>query len=150
MTVPETFSSRDFGRVSALLVAQMPDRLIHRNVLNVGVADDAEFSTLRKHLVRTVDLPSRTLSMTIGGLEPAQKTRMHRHSYETIIYVISGAGVSTIEGREVQWEAGDAIYVPVWAWHQHANLSVTNSALYVACENAPLLQNLGAALREET
>jgi len=63
--------------------------------------------------------------------------------------VVSGSGMSVIEGQEVQWKAGDAFYVPVWAWHQHINQSQKDSALYIACENAPLLQNLGAALREE-
>lgn len=143
------FSSKDFGQVPSSLTAHKPGCLIHRDVLNSGVTEDAKFSEERKHLVRTVDLPSRTLSMTIGGLEPEQKTRMHRHSYETIIYVISGSGTSVIENQEIQWKAGDAFYVPVWAWHQHINQSQTNSVLYIACENAPLLQNLGAALREE-
>lgn len=143
------FSSKDFWKISSSLTGHLPERLIHRDVLNSGVTEDSSFSADRKHLVRTVDLPSRTLSMTIGGLEPGQHTRMHRHSYETIIYVVSGSGISVIEGQEVQWKAGDAFYVPVWAWHQHINQSQKDSALYIACENAPLLQNLGAALREE-
>jgi gentisate 1,2-dioxygenase len=88
--------------------------------------------------------------MTIGGLAVGEATRRHRHNYETIIYVIAGKGVSTIEEREVSWRAGDAFYVPTWAWHQHRNTSTTEEALYVACENAPMLQNLGIALREES
>jgi gentisate 1,2-dioxygenase len=96
-----------------------------------------------------VDLPSQVLSMTIGGLAPGEATRRHRHNYETIIYVIAGRGVSAIEGREVPWRAGDAFYVPTWTWHQHRNSSSSESALYVACENAPMLQSLGIALREE-
>jgi quercetin dioxygenase-like cupin family protein len=143
------FSSKDFGSVPSSLTAHVADRLIHRDVLNSGVTEDSGFSEERRHLVRTVDLPSRTLSMTVGGLEPGQKTRMHRHSYETIIYVVSGSGMSLIEGQEIQWKMGDAFYVPVWAWHQHVNTSEAASALYIACENAPLLQSLGAALREE-
>jgi gentisate 1,2-dioxygenase len=87
--------------------------------------------------------------MTIGGLEPGQSTRMHRHNYETIIYVLSGQGASVIGEQRVEWRAGDAFYVPVWAWHQHSNSSAAERAEYVACENAPLLQNLGVAVREE-
>jgi quercetin dioxygenase-like cupin family protein len=145
------FSSADFAAVASTLRAVMPDpeRLVHRNVLGSGVRQDAGFSGERRHLVRTVDVPSRTLSMTLGGLEPAQSTRKHRHSYETIIYVISGTGQSTIENQIVRWQAGDAFYIPPWSWHSHTNTSATEQALYIACENAPLLQNLGAALREE-
>ena len=99
--------------------------------------------------MKVVDLPSRFLSMTMGGLEAEQSTRLHRHNYETIIYVLRGQGKSVIEDREVAWKAGDAIYVPMWAWHRHVNTSASEDALYVACENAPQLLNMGLALREE-
>jgi len=143
------FASADFGKVPATLAADRPERLLHADVLNSAAPGADAFSAERKHLVRLVDLPSRTLSMTIGALSPGQSTRKHRHNYETIIYVLSGVGVSVIEEREVAWCAGDAVYVPTWAWHQHINASETESAIYIACENAPMLQNLGIALREE-
>jgi quercetin dioxygenase-like cupin family protein len=143
------FTSADFGKVPSFLTADRPERLLHANVLHAVAQGDGKFSREREHLVRTVDLPSRALSMTIGGLAPGELTRKHRHNYETIIYVIAGTGISVIEGREISWRAGDAFYVPTWAWHQHSNMSATESVLYVACENAPMLQNLGVALREE-
>ncbi len=140
------FSSRDFGKTRPALNVEMPAKLIHKNVI-AGV--EADFSRERKHLVAVVDLPSRTMSMTLGGLEPAQRTGRHRHSYETIIYVVEGTGTTVIEDQNVDWSAGDAIYVPVWAWHHHINRSPDKRCLYLACENAPLLQNLGSAIREE-
>jgi quercetin dioxygenase-like cupin family protein len=143
------FSSTDFGKVPASLTADRPERLLHAQVLHSAAMEDTQFSRERRHLVGIVDLPSRALSMTIGGLAIGEATRKHRHNYETIIYVVAGAGISVIEGREVQWRAGDAFYVPTWAWHQHRNTSATEQAVYVACENAPMLQNLGIALREE-
>jgi quercetin dioxygenase-like cupin family protein len=142
------FTSTDFAQVPSTLTADDPEHLLHAGVL-VGTEDDQAFSAERKHAVRMVDLPSRTLSMTVGGLNPGQTTRRHRHNYETIIYVVAGSGFSSIEGRDVQWKAGDAFYVPTWAWHQHTNSSETTAAQYIACENAPMLQNLGIALREE-
>jgi quercetin dioxygenase-like cupin family protein len=144
-----TFSSADFGKVAAGLAADRPERLLHPAVLQGDGAADGKFSGERRHLVRMVDLPSRVLSMTIGGLAGGESTRNHRHNYETIIYVIAGTGVSLIDDREVRWSAGDAFYVPTWAWHQHKNASPTEPALYIACENAPMLQNLGIAVREE-
>ena len=144
-----SFASADFGKVPPSLTADSPERLLHVDVLREATSEDSKFSQERKHLVRMVDLPSRVLSMTIGGLNPGEATRKHRHNYETIIYVIAGNGVSVIEDCEVPWRAGDAFYVPTWAWHQHSNTSATESALYVACENAPMLQSLGIALREE-
>lgn len=143
------FASADFALVPDTLCADAPDRLLHADVLNSGVPADKSFSEHRRHLVRTVNLPSRVLSMTLGGLEPGEATRKHRHNYETIIYVLSGAGRSVIDDREVKWKAGDAFYVPIWAWHQHINDGGSESVRYIACENAPMLQNLGIALREE-
>jgi quercetin dioxygenase-like cupin family protein len=141
------FSSKDFGRTKNTLQAEIPEKLVHKNVEKTN--KDDVFSNERKHPVFVVDLPSKVLSMTIGGLEPGQTTNKHRHNYETVIYVLEGNGYTLIEDRKVEWTAGDAVYIPIWAWHQHTNLSSTASCRYVACENAPMLQNLGIALREE-
>lgn len=107
------------------------------------------FSTERKHKVHIVDLPTHTISMTIGRLDLAESTRLHRHNYETVIYILAGQGYSKVGDRQVEWQEGDAIYIPVWAEHQHVNTGDMECA-YMACENAPLLQNLGGiAIREE-
>jgi quercetin dioxygenase-like cupin family protein len=141
-------SSKDFARTPARLEARMPGRLIHKGV--ECAPPEEGFSAERKHPVFVVDLPTVAVSMTIGGLDPGGATNRHRHTYETILYVIEGRGWSEIEGVRVDWEAGDAVYVPVWAWHRHVNASDTEPCRYVAAENAPLLQNLGGvALREK-
>jgi pyrroloquinoline-quinone synthase len=150
MSQSSHFGSRDFWRVPSSLTARVPDRLVHRAVKNAGDPGSDSFSTERKHPVHIVDLPSFSMSMTIGGLLPGQTTRRHRHNYETLIYVVEGAGCTTVEDRHIEWSAGDVIYIPVWTWHRHQNRSDSDSCLYVACENAPMLQNLGnIALREE-
>ena len=144
------FSSGDFWRVPGTLKAELPAKLIHRGVMKSQTAASDAFSDERRHPVQLVDLPSRTLSMTIGRLLRGQSTRCHRHNYETLLYVCEGRGVTFIEGQAVEWEQGDAVYIPVWAWHYHQNRSEDQECLYLACENAPLLQNLGGiALREE-
>lgn len=140
-------SSADFGSTVSSLAAVVPARLIHHDVENT--AREATFSVERKHMVSVVNLPSRTISVTIGGLEPGQTAGKHRHTYETILYVLEGEGMTVVEDRQVEWKAGDAVYIPVWAWHQHTNRSNTNRCRYLACENAPLMQNLNAAMREE-
>lgn len=141
------FSSKDFHQTFARPVYQKPSHLIHKNVEQAGVHD--QFSTERKHPVFFVNLPSKNVSMTIGGLLPGQVTNRHRHTYETVLYVIEGKGWTEIEDQRVEWEAGDAVYIPSWAWHRHQNLNDSKPAKYIACENAPQLQNLGVALREE-
>lgn len=142
------FYSGDFAKVPSALIAEIPKLLLHKGLLD-SEARDHDFSSERKHRVSIAHLPSKILSMTLGGLEPGQSTREHRHNYETLIYVIKGNGRSFIDGGEILWSAGDAFYVPVWAWHRHENTNISEEALYIACENAPMLQNLGIALREE-
>lgn len=147
MDEQETFSSADFDKTPVQPEVRMPDRLAHPKVEDLGAHD--EYSKERKHPVFFVDLPSKCLSMTIGWLDAGQSSNMHRHTYETILYVLEGEGYSTIQGQKVPWKEGDALYIPVWAWHSHANTG-TGRARYLACENAPLLQNIGGiALREE-
>ncbi|MBB5638190.1 quercetin dioxygenase-like cupin family protein [Pedobacter cryoconitis] len=141
------FTSKDFHQTFARPTFIMPDKLIHRNVEQAG--EHNQFSTERKHPVFFVDLPTKNVSMTIGGLLPGQLTNKHRHTYETVLYVLEGQGYTEVEGVKVEWKAGDAVYIPSWAWHCHQNLSESGPAKYLACENAPQLQNLGVALREE-
>jgi quercetin dioxygenase-like cupin family protein len=147
MTQTERRQSADFDKTPPTPRVHMPDRLHHPNVEAAG--KHADYSAQRKHPVFFVDLPTHSISMTIGWLDPGQSSNMHRHTYETVLYILEGTGFTEVEGRKVEWKAGDAVYVPVWAWHHHTN---TGSGLsrYLACENAPLLQNLGGiALREE-
>lgn len=143
----EKFTSGDFHKTYARPQFRRPDKLVHRNVEQAG--EHSQFSTERKHPVFFVDLPTQNVSLTIGGLLPDQLTNRHRHTYETVLYVLEGAGWTEIEGERIEWQAGDAVYIPSWAWHRHQNTSSTEPAKYLACENAPQLQNLGVALREE-
>lgn len=142
------FQSADFDKTPPNLSATLPDRLAHRGVEREEVRN--AYSEERKHPVHFVDLPSHAISMTIGGLNPGGRSNRHRHTYETILYVLEGRGYSMIEDQRIEWEAGDAVYIPVWAWHHHVNADQAQPARYLACENAPMLQNMGRlAIREE-
>jgi quercetin dioxygenase-like cupin family protein len=147
MTHTKTYHSADFDKTPPEPHVIIPEKIIHESVESGGEKDD--YSKERKHPVFFVDLPSKTLSLTIGWLDPLQSSNMHRHTYETILYVLEGSGYSQVQDRKVPWKEGDAIYIPVWAWHNHTNTGA-GRARYLACENAPLLQNIGGiALRQE-
>ena len=79
------FTSGDFAKVPTRLQVSLPPRLKHANVLSGTDEEGVRFGKERKHLVKLVDLPSRTLSVTLGGLDPAQASGKHRHNYESII-----------------------------------------------------------------
>lgn len=121
--------------------------LIHRQVCATIPA--AAFSASRGHPVFAVDLPAASVSFSIGVLASEQKTNNHRHAYESLLYILEGEGHSIVEGRRIEWRAGDALYVPPWNWHVHGCDS-GQSARYLTATNLPLLQQLGqTVLREE-
>jgi quercetin dioxygenase-like cupin family protein len=143
-----TYHSADFDKTPPSVPVEIPDKLIHKAVESAGVK--ASYSDERKHPVFFVDLPSHAISVTIGGLLAGGRSNRHRHTYETILYVLEGRGYTLVEDLRVDWQAGDDVYIPVWAWHHHVNLDVEKPAKYLACENAPMLQNMGRlAIREE-
>ncbi|MEE9383947.1 MAG: iron-containing redox enzyme family protein [Nannocystaceae bacterium] len=144
----ESFTTTSVNRDSLVPVpAKISGELVHRAVCGGGEA--AAYSTSRGHPVFPVKLTTHTLSMSIGDLDPGEATSKHRHAYESLIYVIEGEGFSTIEGQKVLWKAGDALYVPVWNWHQHFCTGDAR-ARYITGTNLPLLYRLGqTVLREE-
>lgn len=148
MTQQTRFHSADFDKTPPHLTPLLPDRLAHHAVEADGAR--SAYSAERKHPVSFVDLPSHAISMTVGELAPGGRSNRHRHTYETILWVLEGRGYSMIEDRRVEWQVGDALYIPVWAWHHHVNADPSAKARYLACENAPMLQNMGRlAIREE-
>lgn len=145
----ESFVDIQRNRDSLVPVPARPvdESCMHRRVTRTG--DDNGFSSERGHPVFPVRLPSSTVSLSVGDLEPGARTSNHRHAYESLIYVIAGKGHTIIEGKRFDWEAGDAVYVPPWCWHVHVAAPETE-ARYLTATNMPLLHGLGqTVLREE-
>ncbi|MEM9491805.1 MAG: cupin domain-containing protein [Myxococcota bacterium] len=128
--------------------ARVPDdSCVHRQVTTAG--DDNDFSGQRGHPVFPIRLPSASVSLSIGELDPGATTSNHRHAYESLIYVIAGRGYTVMEGQRHDWQAGDAIYVPPWCWHLHG-AEADGRVQYITATNMPLLGSLGqTVLRQE-
>lgn len=123
------------------------DSLVHRDVC--GEAAAGSFSASRGHPVYAVKLPSAAISASVGELDPGAQTSNHRHAYESLVYVLEGEGWTILEGRRVDWRAGDAFYVPPWNWHRHF-AGARGRVRYLTTTNLPLLHQLGqTVLREE-
>jgi gentisate 1,2-dioxygenase len=143
------FTSKDFPKVPKNLKAHITEdieKYIHRRVRETGV--DKAFSAERKHPIAMADLPSTKYSITFSGITPKSQGRKHRHTYHAISIITKGKGHVTIEGENLDYEAGDIFEVPVWAWHQLHNPH-DEPVEYITFENAPELLNTGTALREE-
>ena len=144
-TVVEPSAPKAFYQKASSPVVVLPEKLIHHDVTRVGEASPSG----TKPPFFVVDLPTRSLSMTIGLLLPGEVTGKHRHSYESVMYITQGEGYTMIEEERVAWKAGDAIYIPVWTWHYNVNTSSQHPAGYVSCDNAPQMHQAGVALFEQ-
>src|SRR6185437_15695356 len=56
---------------------------------------------------------------------------------ELVLYIVKGKGhtVMHFDGEpeeRVDWEEGDLIGIPLWAWHQHFNDDDADTARYLA------------------
>jgi mannose-6-phosphate isomerase-like protein (cupin superfamily) len=154
------YSSRDFfDTTNEIKPVEIRRSLIHKDVRGTRNAGNEQFSAERKHPVHVVGVPSDNVSMSIGGILVGGRTRRHRHTYETVVLILAGEGYTIVGGElgedgfvhggdRQAWQAGDALLVPRYHWHQHWNTGSVY-AEYVGAENAPQLQNLGLAIREE-
>ena len=109
-------TSAEFGKTTDHVKVKMPDKVI---VHQLEKQLNSSYSEERQCSVSIADLPSYTVGVDITSLRPGSNDRKHRHYYETLIYILEGSGYSVIEGENVEWEAGDALYIPPWSWHQH-------------------------------
>ncbi len=76
------------------------------------------------------------------------KTLGHRHTVEAVIYIKQGKGYSIVDGKRYDWEPGDFICVPYFAWHRHVNESDVEMH-YMACTSQHLSRALGVAVYED-
>jgi gentisate 1,2-dioxygenase len=61
-----------------------------------------------------------TASFMPPGTPPRRRGRGHRHSSVAINYHFAGRGESVVEGRTIEWEAGDLLLsAPGWLEHAH-------------------------------
>jgi len=128
--------------------AELPsESCLHPGVSKDGAAED--FSRERGHPVFSVRVPARAISISVGVIEPGEKTGKHRHAYEAIMYIMAGRGHTVLEGKRFDWQAGDALYAPPWCWHQH--MAEPGSRVeYVTATNMPSLEALGqTVMRQE-
>lgn len=91
---------------------------------------------------------NQTMDAHVNEIAPGGHSAKHRHSNEAVIYILSGRGYSIIqrEGeaeQRIQWEEGDLLSPPAYAWHQHFNLDPERPARFLAVVAVPFLQKLG-------
>ncbi|MBM4434044.1 MAG: cupin domain-containing protein [Chloroflexi bacterium] len=95
------------------------------------------------------DRPSINLDATLHEI-PARtaSTTIHRHSWDAIMFIESGAGWTEIDGQRIDWKPWDTLHLPSWAWHRHGN-DGQGPAVYHTWSVQPMLEQFGVALLED-
>ncbi len=70
------------------------------------------------------------LACWVQLLRPGVHTRAHRHTSSAVYHVFRGRGYSVVDGQRLNWEQGDFLALPAWAWHEHANPGAEEAILF--------------------
>ncbi|NJL83025.1 MAG: cupin domain-containing protein [Chloroflexaceae bacterium] len=81
-------------------------------------------------------IAGNSLTICIEIFDPGGKTPLHRHSMAIeMFYILKGQAVAVCDGKEVQLQAGDSIFVPQTGIHELGNAGAER--LYVLCFMIP-------------
>ncbi|HEX9170629.1 MAG TPA: cupin domain-containing protein [Roseiarcus sp.] len=61
--------------------------------------------------------PTAGITGGVTELGPGDWLGLHRHAPPEVYYVFAGAGIVSLEGREIPVKAGSAVYIPGMAEH---------------------------------
>ncbi len=86
---------------------------------------------------------NKAIDLRIIELPPGSHSKNHRETREHIMYILKGKGHSIINGEKHEWQEGDAVFVPTWAWHQFWNTDPERYARYLVATNLPMVRSLG-------
>ena len=144
-----TFTDRDpslsgnkTASVRAEDVAASADfRAHYETLLNIVAAEDMPWEQsadgLIKHLVHhKINTRECCVEAYMQFLKPGEKSGIHRHMWEEIIFVVEGSGYDlhwdlkwdcieafqwewAAEPKAYSWKRGDYIYIPPFTNHQH-------------------------------
>jgi gentisate 1,2-dioxygenase len=100
------------------------------------------------YMGRDGDRPTRCLDAHVHEVDPGKETTIHRHSWDAILFMVSGEAWIEVDGVRHDWKTWDAIHVPAWSWHRHGNAG-TKPARFMSYSSEPMLDSLGMAVIED-
>lgn len=75
----------------------------------------------------------------------------HRHQGGLVIFVVEGQGYTIVDGKRIDWEAGDLILLPIkpqGVVHQHFNREPGKPCKWLAFIYEPFIEALGAEMQQ--
>ena len=93
-------------------------------------------------VTREMGFENRIIEVDMHVLPPGSHSITHKHN-EAILHILRGQGYTLIDEERFDWSAGDTVYIPIGAWHQHFNLESGEPAVILAIKPIPLQEYLG-------
>ncbi|WP_101845200.1 cupin domain-containing protein [Halobacillus sp. Marseille-P3879] len=87
------------------------------------------------------------ISSRLQKLEAGFHSKSHRHTSSTVVHIFKGEGYTVIDNIRYDWEEGDLLVIPNWAWHEHVSTSTGDSYLFTVSD-LPMMEKFGLE-REE-
>lgn len=82
-------------------------------------------------------------------LPPGFHGKAHRHVNSVIYHIKEGQGYTIIDGVRYDWEKGDFLVIPTWAYHEHVNTSDTEDAYLFSTNDIPIFERMELQRVEE-
>lgn len=90
--------------------------------------------------------PTRLVDCVRHRLDLGAETAAHRHSWDAVLFVVSGTGWSEVDGQRISWRPWDAVHLPSWAAHRHGTDDPRGAEL-LSFSSEPVFESLRAAWR---
>lgn len=124
-----------------------------KDVAAVGPCDPFDGAVLEYRNPQDGGPTTATMSCRIQLLGPGERTRVHRHTCNTVYHAVRGRGVAKIgksRGADIDlsWNERDCFNVPTWYWHRFINSSSSEDAILFSVSDRPMFDALGL-YREE-
>lgn len=92
---------------------------------NIDEKNNIHFNVVR------IPIKSEILDPRIVHIPANKSNEHHRHSHETLMYIIKGEGYVCVDDFKIEVKEGDTVFVPRWAVHQATN-SGSSEMVYLA------------------
>lgn len=100
------------------------------------------------YLGKDGDRPVRTVDASVHEIMSGTVSKIHRHSWDAVIFCVGGSGWTQIDGVKISWNPGDSLHLPAWAWHRHGN-NGEETCRFMTFSSEPFLDTLGFAIMED-
>ena len=81
-------------------------------------------------------------------LHPGEEVPNHRHNSYAIYHILQGRGYTIVENVKYEWEKGDTLSCPAWAYHAHYPQGDEDTIMYVV-QDMPMLAASRTLMWEE-